>query len=140
MENFIFLLSEGGFSFTADPLFSMLWQMIRFLGATALVAFLAYIATKKMVGARFSGQRSGNLSIVESVNVSGQAVVQLIKAGDKYIVIGVTKERITLLGEVDKEQISENVELQALDTPFGKVLSRFIKNAPESGGENDEHK
>ncbi|MCL1862575.1 MAG: flagellar biosynthetic protein FliO [Defluviitaleaceae bacterium] len=138
MENYIFLLSEGGFSPAADPLFGMLWSMIRFLGATALVAFLAYIATKKMAGARLTGQRSGNLSVVESVNVGGQAVVQLVKAGDKYFVIGVTKERVTLLGEVDN--VEEKVEVQSLDTPFGKVLSRFIKVAPqdESGDESHE--
>ena len=117
----------------ADQFFGMFWPMMRFLAGTALVALLAYFVTKKMAGARFAGQKSGNLAIVESINVGGQAIVQLVKAGEKYIVIGVTKERITLLGEVDKDDIVQQapVDLKTLNTPFGKVLSRFIKDSQE---------
>jgi flagellar biogenesis protein FliO len=82
-----------------------------------------------MVASRGAGGReSCNLAIVESISVGGQAVVRLVRAGDTYLVIGVTKERVTLLGEVDKEQIVEQKapDLTGLNTPFSKVLSRFM--------------
>ncbi|MDR0271842.1 MAG: flagellar biosynthetic protein FliO [Clostridiales bacterium] len=126
MENLIFLLSEGWSTTTAaDQFFSIL----RFFGATILVAALAYFATKKLAGSRMMGQRNGNLSVLESINVGGQAVIQLVKAGDKFLVVGVTKENITLLSEIDKEHINEpeRPDFKNLNTPFAKVLSRFIQ-------------
>ncbi|MCL1846244.1 MAG: flagellar biosynthetic protein FliO [Defluviitaleaceae bacterium] len=165
MENLIFLLSESWSSLAADQFFSMLaadiettsppsvmfeggatntfnmfWNALRFFGATILVAVLAWFVTKKMVGANRVGRKSGNLSVVESVNLGGMTTVQLVKAGEKYLVIGVTRERVTLLGEIDKEQIAEPdvTNFSHLNTPFGKVLSRFIKPQDTSGDDNNE--
>ncbi|MCL1884787.1 MAG: flagellar biosynthetic protein FliO [Defluviitaleaceae bacterium] len=137
MENLIFLLSENRSSLAAGQFFNLL----RFFGATLFVALLAWYCTKLLVGSRARmGRKSGNLSVVESVNVGGQAVVQLVRVGDKFIAIGVTKERITLLTEVDKEHINEPepVNLTSLDTPFGKVLSRFMQPKDGQSAEDEE--
>jgi flagellar protein FliO/FliZ len=122
-------------------LWGMFWSMIRFFAATLFVAILAYYATKKLAGARSGlGRKGGNLSLIESINIGGQAVVQLVKVGDKFLVVGVTKERVTLLGEVDKEQV---VEIEApvynpMNTPFGKILSRFTEKNKTEDDEGDE--
>jgi flagellar protein FliO/FliZ len=165
MENLIFLVSESWSTVAADQFFSILqvgtaspssldfgggrtssglffgmfWDMFRFLAATAFVAILAYYVTKKMAGANVVGRKSNNLSVVESINLGGHAVVKLVKVGEKYLVLGVTKERVTMLSEVDKEQITEleAQKITVLDTPFGKVLSRFIK-PQETQGNDDE--
>jgi len=158
MENFIFLLSESWSTMAADRLFSifyllnaengiatpstrMFFSVFQFFAATFLVAGLAWYATKKLAGARGIGRKAGNLAVIESVNVGGQAVVQLVKAGDKFLVVGVTRERVTLLAEVDKEQIVEPEipDFKNLNTPFGKVLSRFIQpNEPPKGDEEND--
>jgi flagellar biogenesis protein FliO len=122
------------FEATATSMFTgMVWPMIRFFAATGLVAILAYYATRRLTGARGKLRRSnggGNLEIIESVNVAGQAVVQIVKAGEKYLVIGVTKENITMLTEV--EEINEPEPVEAAPSPFGKIFSRFITPKDET--------
>ncbi|MCL1843920.1 MAG: flagellar biosynthetic protein FliO [Defluviitaleaceae bacterium] len=159
MENLFNLLSESRpatnmagrfFNYTilmADlPMTDMFWNMVRFIAATGFVAILAYYATKKLASSRKLNPKDGNLSVVESLNVGGNAVVRLVKAGEKFLVIGVTKEKVTLLTELDKEQVTEpeTVEIKTLDTPFGRVLSRFItpKDEPSHGepAQRDEDK
>jgi flagellar protein FliO/FliZ len=118
----------------------MIWGFVQFIAATVLVAMLAYFVTKKMAGARGGmGRKGGNLSIVDSVNVGGQSLVQIIKAGDKYLVIGVTKEQVTFLSELSEEQIKEYEapDLKGLTSPFGKVFSRFITPKDEEPGDEE---
>ncbi|MCL2355861.1 MAG: flagellar biosynthetic protein FliO [Defluviitaleaceae bacterium] len=155
MENLIFLLSESWSSLAADRLFSMfaasatpatdtfgvIFTWARFILATVLVAVLCWFVLRKMAGANRLGRRAGNLSVVESVNLGGQTAVQLIKAGEKYLVVGVTRERVTFLAEVDKDDITEPAtsDFVNLNTPFGKVLSRFVKPQNTPGDdENDQ--
>jgi flagellar protein FliO/FliZ len=156
MENFIFYIngvSESWSLSSADQFFSMFpvlsldtpaarqfASLIQYIAATVFVALLAWYATKKMARARGLGRKGGNLSVVESVNVGGQAAVQLVRVGDKYLVVGVTRERVTLLSEVDKDQITEPepVDFTNLNTPFGKVLSRFIQPKDPRNEDKDE--
>ena len=138
MEN-IFILLNGGGSGAASDLF---FAMFRFVAATGFVAILAYYVTKKMAGSNAIGRKSTNISVIESVNVGGQAAVKLLKAGEKYLVLGVTRERVCLLSEIDKEQIIEPQapDFSNLNTPFGKVLSRFVKqqDTDRQGNDDDE--
>jgi len=164
MENLIFLLSESWSTAAADQFFSMLtagsietaapvpigggggsmadmfWQMMRFVGATLLVASLAWFATKKLFGGARGGMRRGgeNLSVIESVGLVGQATLHLVKAGDKYFVVSATKERISFLAEVNGDDIAEQEAQTPMESPFGKVLSRFIK--PKDGSEDNDDK
>ncbi|MCL2577863.1 MAG: flagellar biosynthetic protein FliO [Defluviitaleaceae bacterium] len=137
----MFSVGAAGFSGTPNAdRFGLILSMLRFFGATLFVAWLAWFATKKMASSRSGVRETCNLSVVESINVGGQAVVRLVKAGDKYLLVGVTKERITYLAEIDKEQIIEQKapELTNLNTPFGKVLSRFIQPKPGDEDKKDE--
>ena len=164
MENLIFLLSESWSTVAADQFFSMFrdsdssiavifssgvnraasntfFAMFRFVAATGFVAILAYYATKKMVGSNSIGRKNSNISVIESVNVGGQAAVKLLKVGEKYLVLGITRERVCLLSEIDKEQIvePEALDLTKINTPFGKVLSRFVKQQDSDRQGNDDN-
>ena len=72
------------------------------------------------------GSAAGNLHLVESIYVASQNMVQLVKAGDKYLVIGVTKERITLLAELDESQVKEAEAVPPISVSFTKILERFM--------------
>ena len=107
------------------------WFWFRFIGATVFVALLAYYVLKLMGGARARQFRrtSGNLQIIDSISVGVGMTVQIVKAGDKYIVISVTKEGITMLTEIGSLEFEDESE-QGIDpsqVPFGSVLSKFMK-------------
>ena len=98
------------------------------LAAFVFVALLAFYATRWIAVAKMGRQRTGNLRLIEQMQVGLQNSVQLLKAGERYWLIGVTKERITLLGEIPAEELAldkpEAAQLPQL--PFESVLSRVV--------------
>jgi|GEM_PF-799276 len=118
---------------TALPIASsagdLIWRFLQIILATIFVVLLSYYSIKMFAIARGQrGRQGSNLSVIESIAVGQQSMVQLVRAGDKYLVIGVTKEKVTLLSEVDKAIViePEPMSFSSADVPFGNVLSRFL--------------
>jgi len=97
------------------------------------VIFLAYFSLRLMGRAR-GIKNSSNMKVVEAIGVGFQNSVQLLRAGDKYFIIGVSRTGITLIGEVDASAITE--EMRAMpEMSFDKYLSKFLKK--DKGGQDD---
>ena len=118
------------------------WFWFRWVGATVFVSLLAYYVIKLMAGARGRQfkRTSGNLQLIDSISVGLGTSVQIIKAGEKYIVISVSKERVTYLTEVEHLEFAEEGD-QVFDpsqVPFGAVLAKFLKlkDQDSTGDEN----
>jgi|GEM_PF-787650 len=107
-----------------------------FLGfafALLIVVGLAYICLR-LVG-RFRGgniKQDRNLKMVEALGVGVQSTIQLIKVGDKFFLIGVSRGNITMLGEVDADSIKTEAKNLPY-VPFDKVLAKFIPKKKEDG-------
>lgn len=136
MYSLIYVLSMGSW-----PASAMIGQFFRIILATVIVAAMAYFATKLLAisKGRARSTSKGNLSVVESIAVSSTSMVQLVKAGDKYLIIGVTKEKITLLTELNSNEVVEPEiqDLSAVTEPFNKVLSKFLPKARDGQGNED---
>lgn len=121
------------------PVGNLVWRLLQVILATIFVALLAYYSVKMMGLSRGRrGRENRNLSVVESIVVGAQSMVQLVRAGDKYLVVGVTKERVTLLAELDEADVIES-EATGFGTnaiSFSKVLGRFLP--PKDSFDNDD--
>jgi len=136
MLSFLYIQAPEGTGFTMDGL-SAAWQLITVIGALALVLALAYFSIRLMGRARGAGGRSQrNVKMVEALGVGPHNSVQLIQAGDKFFLIGVSRNGITLLGEVNGESLTiDSKPLPAM--PFEGYLSRFMPK--KKGGEGDDN-
>jgi len=83
-----------------------LGQFFYFLIVTVIVLFFAYCFIKLTTKARLSKQGGRNLEIIESIAVSYQNYIQLVRVCDKYILLGINKDKMTFLTEVDAEGIA----------------------------------
>ena len=107
---------------------TQLWGVLL---AVAFLVALAYFAVR-ITGRGKGARNSRNLKIVEALGVSPQSTVQLIQAGDKYFLIGVSRQGITALGEVDADAINtEEVTSSLPEISFDKYLARFTKKKDE---------
>jgi len=117
-----------------------MWPLINMLLVMVVIILVCYYGLRFIGRVRGRGTNNGNLQLVESILVGSQNMVQLVRAGDKYLVIGVTKERVTLLAEVDEEQIKEMEPLPPVGESFNKVLARFLPPKDEGNDTNNENK
>jgi len=88
------------------------------------IMILAYYVTR-VLGVRVRGISGGNLKVIEGVGVGQGSSVLLLKAGKKYVLIGVTKDRISHLTELEESDI----ELKETPPPgrFDAYLGNFLK-------------
>ena len=103
------------------------------------VALLAYYSIRmvgKTRGMRPKGTK--NLELIEVIGLGAQCTAQIIRAGGQYFLVGVTKERISKLAELDESQINLP-EPSALGNSFDKLLQRFLnKDKDASEDKKDE--
>jgi len=86
------------------------------------IVVLAYFSTKWIARAR-NAVSGGNIKTVESVSVGVGANVCLVRVGGEYFLLGVTKERVSLITAIDPESIAEAKAAGAQS--FERVLSEF---------------
>ena len=71
-----------------------------------VILYLAY-KTTKMLGKRYSLGNMGNknLRIIDSMHVGQDKMLMIVKAGDKTVLVGVSKERIEYICDVDESNL-----------------------------------
>lgn len=113
-----------------------LFQLIVVLFIFVVVLLLTYITTRWMAGYQKAQGVNKNLQIVESLKLTNNKFVALIKAGDdKYFVVACGKDEMTLLGEIDKDSVKE-VSSSGNMTSFSDVLQRFKLSESKDEDEN----
>lgn len=85
-----------------------LGQLIWVLMLFVLVLLLTLLTTRWIAKYQQGQLHNQNLKIIETLKVSANGYIQIIRAGDVYLVIAVTKDHIEKLAEVSEDQLAEN--------------------------------
>ena len=78
---------------------------------TVLVIFifvlaLTYYVTRWIAGYQKAKTAQGNLSVIEAIRISNNQYIQIVRAGtDKYLVVGVSKDQMTLLATLTEDEL-----------------------------------
>lgn len=110
------------------------WQsFLELLGVIiifVIVIVLCYFTTKFVAGKQLKQRKNGNMELIETMSVAQNKYLQLLKIGEKYIVISVTKDRIDFLTEVSKEELVFS-ETGAVNTniTFMDVMNKIRKGS-----------
>lgn len=88
------------------------FQLIIVLVCFVVVLLLAYYTTRWLASYQKGRSYNKNLKIVETLKVSPDKYVQIIACGkDKYIIVGISKNEVSYLGELEEDQI---IDLDAI--------------------------
>lgn len=100
---------------------------------TVLVIFLfvlalTYYVTRWIAGYQKTKTAQGNLSVTEAIRVSNHQSVQIVRAGtEKYLVVGVSKDQMTLLATLTKEELRELPEPAERTSKMGESFSDILE-------------
>ena len=79
----------------------------------------------------------GNIKILDSLRMSGNKIYEIVKVGSKCFLVAVCKDTVTLIGEVNEEDLEIRPEKTPGET-FGSVFNRFkISGKEEADDEED---
>jgi len=123
-----------GLTSTGESFFQLLVVLIIFVG----VLVLTYYTTKWVANYQKSRSHGKNLEIIETMPISTNKYLQLIKVGkSSYFLIGVGKDEITSLGRVEEDDLDQEAMTQdsmrqpVSDPRFRKLLDSFRKQLPK---------
>lgn len=113
-----------GIALSQSSRFESVWQLFTVSIVFVVVLGLAYYTTKWIAKIQKRQVFNKNIEVIETFRVTTNKYIQIVRTGEKYLVIAVAKDTITMLTEIDKEQIdlSENLEQ---NESFSEILSKI---------------
>ena len=105
-----------------------LWPLLRTLLFVVLILCLAYLFTKYVVGSgrlggRAAGKRAGNLQVLAQLALGKDQRLLLVKAGERYFLLGAAPSGISNLAEFTQEEAAAWTE--TADRPEDSQTSSF---------------
>ncbi len=124
----VFLTKSG----SLDGVVQLIVVIIMFLFVLALAYF-----TARLVG-RFQGnvQNRSNIKVLESARIANNKYIQIVKIGERYFAIGVGKDNLTYLAELEEDDLNMDNLNHPSKGSFKDILSQLQKKKDEN--ENDE--
>jgi flagellar protein FliO/FliZ len=107
-------------------------QLLTLIIVFALVLALTYFVTRFAGNYQKSKLSGQNITIIETMRISGSKYIQLIQVGSQYFAIAVYKDTVTLIGEIRQEDLALSDDTTTVESEsFRKVLDKFKKDKPE---------
>ena len=111
------------------------FQLIEVLVVFLIVLGLTYLTTKWIASYQKGQSSNHNLQIVETLKVTSNKYIQIVKAADEYLVIAIGKDEITLLTKLSEDQIptalTETGQNVVAKESFQHILEDIRKRIPK---------
>lgn len=108
--------------------------------AAVFIIYLSYVVSKYVGRGMNKNGNSHYMRVVDQLMVGQDRYVAVVQAGDKYLLIGVTSQQISLLQELDPEDLIPLAPIQGNNTPkaqeFRELLNKFGKMTKKGGKED----
>ncbi|CDC37261.1 MAG TPA: flagellar biosynthetic protein FliO [Lachnospiraceae bacterium] len=118
---------------------SMENSIAQFITVTMIFIFVLAITyfTTRWIGSYQKKKMSyGNIKVIESTRLSSNKILEIVKAGDKCVLIAVCKDTVTYLGEINEDTL-EFKETETKES-FGSVFNRFRFSGKEEAEDEEE--
>lgn len=103
-------------------------SIVQFLVALlmlAIVVVLCYFTTKFVANYQKGVMGKGNIEVMEAKSLGSNKMIQIVRIGDEYFAIGVSKDNVSLISKVDKEAlIYEEVQPSKIGSSFSQILDK----------------
>lgn len=117
-----------GSSYALDSVIQLIVVLIMFL----FVLGLAYLAAR--IAGRFQSniQSRSNIKVIEVARVNNNKLVEIVKIGERYFAIGIGKDTITMLAELQEDELNLDTLNHDSKGSFKDILSQLQKKKDES--------
>ena len=117
---------------TAQNSLQSLFELLGLILIFVIVLVVCYYTTRFVAGRQLVQKKIGNFEVVETFAIAQNKCLQLIRMGNKYVVISIAKDSIAYITELDENevcQIQKNATLSGKN--FKEILSGLTKKSEE---------
>ena len=105
-------------------------QFISLLAVFVLVLIVAYFVTRWIASYGQGQMGNKNIRVIEGYRMGPNKTIQIVKVGNKYLVLGVGKDDISYLGEVEEKDLAITDETIKPLPEFKDILAKAKGKIP----------
>lgn len=100
-------------------------QLVGLVFLLIIILIATYYTTRLVGGIKQNQLKNSNFKVIDAWRISPNKAVQIVKIGDKYIVLGIGKDTINYITELDEAEvlIRENNASEKLS--FRQILEKL---------------
>jgi flagellar protein FliO/FliZ len=106
-------------------------QLITVVLIFIFVLALAYFTTRLTAGIQIGRFKAANIEVIETLKIAQNKYIQIVRVGEKYFSYIVCKDTVTLLGELNENEIPEidstKIEPTFKNVNFKEIFDRLKK-------------
>lgn len=110
-------------------------QLITVLLIFVLVLAVTAWTTKWIANYQKQQNEGANIEVIETTRIANNKYIQIVRIADKYMVIAVCKDTVTMLGEISKEQLKDVVGSKGFS--FKEMLDKALKKEDSGAVETE---
>lgn len=103
-------------------------QLIGLCIILILILIAAYYTSKFVGNVRLGQLKNSNFKVIDVYRINTNKMLQIVKIADKYVVLGISKDHITYIMELDESEILthdlKNNEKQSFRQIFEKIKGK----------------
>lgn len=107
-------------------------QFITVLFIFVFVLGVTYFTTRFVAGVQKDKYKTGNMELIETLRISNNKYLQIVRVGDKYFCMAVCKDTVTMLGEIQKEEMVFHENSANVHMSFQDIMEK-MKHRQEVG-------
>lgn len=112
--------------------FYTILQILATLLVVIFIFFLAWYIPHVIARKGTFNAKGRNICIIEKIPVSKDSYIMLLRAFDKYVLVGVTPGGMTTIKELDDDEYSPD-DSKADSLSFAQILKTAVSNAAPEG-------
>lgn len=105
-----------------------LWQLVGLVLLLVVILIAAYYTTKFIGGIKLGQLKNSNFKVIESYRISPTKVIQIVKIGNKIIVIAIGKDTIHYITELDESEVVFSEDKFIQKQSFKQILEKLKNN------------
>lgn len=82
-----------------------IWQLFTITVIFLVVLAVTYYTTKLIAKLQKNNVYNRNIEVIETYKLTANKYIQIVKTGDKYLVIAIAKDSVTMLTELNGDQL-----------------------------------
>ncbi len=100
-------------------------QFITVLFIFVIVLAVTYAVTRWIGGFQKSQSRSGNIEVIESARIAPGVFLEIVRVGQKYVALSVSKDASSYICDVPEEDIRINTDGTSSALNFDGILNKM---------------
>jgi len=115
---------------TAQNSIQSLFELLGIILIFVIVLVVCYYTTRFVAGRQLVQKKIGNFEIIETYPLSQNKYLQLIRMGNKYVVLSVAKDTVNFVTEIEESEVCQMPKTTTVPgKSFKEILSGLSTKA-----------